>query len=117
MHGTFDAHALGHMIRSAKAGVMPVAPMVMSALAGRGHGTQIGRFPGIRRNMGLSDRQAEVMDLIAAGQSNKEISKTLFLAEKTVKNHVSRLLAKLGFERRTQAAVFAERHRAPHPSH
>jgi FixJ family two-component response regulator len=36
--------------------------------------------------MGLSERQAEVMDLIAAGQSNKEISKTLFLAEKTVKN-------------------------------
>lgn len=46
VHGTFDARSLGHMIRSAKAGVMPVAPMVMSALAGRGHGTEIARLPG-----------------------------------------------------------------------
>ena len=84
---------------------MPVAPMVMSALAGRGHGTQIGRFPGIRRNMGLSDRQAEVMDLIAAGQSNKEISKTLFLAEKTVKNHINQIFATLGVTTRAQAIV------------
>ena len=61
-------------------------------------------------NHGLSAREAEVMSLIAGGQTNGEIAAQLFLAEKTVKNHVSSLLAKLGMERRTQAAVFgAER--------
>ena len=58
----------------------------------------------------LSAREREVLDLIAEGLTNKQIGARLFLAEKTVKNHVSSLLAKLGMERRTQAAVFgAER--------
>ena len=58
----------------------------------------------------LSLREREVLDLIAEGLTNKQIGARLFLAEKTVKNHVSSLLAKLGMERRTQAAVYgAER--------
>ena len=58
----------------------------------------------------LSEREREVLDLIAEGLTNKQIGARLFLAEKTVKNHVSSLLAKLGMERRTQAAVYgAER--------
>ena len=58
----------------------------------------------------LSQREREVLDLIAEGLTNKQIGAQLFLAEKTVKNHVSSLLAKLGMERRTQAAVYgAER--------
>ncbi len=55
---------------------------------------------------GLTDRERDVLDLIADGLTNRQIGERLFLAEKTVKNYVSSLLAKLGMERRTQAAVF-----------
>ena len=58
---------------------------------------------------GLSAREVEVMSLIADGQTNGEIAARLFLAEKTVKNYVSALFAKLGMERRTQAAAYAVR--------
>jgi two-component system response regulator DevR len=54
----------------------------------------------------LTERERAVLDLIADGLTNKQIGDRLFLAEKTVKNYVSSLLAKLGMERRTQAAVF-----------
>ncbi len=54
----------------------------------------------------LTEREREVLDLIAEGLTNRQIGERLFLAEKTVKNYVSSLLAKLGMERRTQAAVF-----------
>ena len=54
----------------------------------------------------LTSREREILDLIAEGLSNKEIGTRLFLAEKTVKNYVSSLLAKLHMQRRTQAAVF-----------
>jgi two-component system response regulator DevR len=53
----------------------------------------------------LTEREREVLDLIADGLTNRQIGERLFLAEKTVKNYVSSLLAKLGMERRTQAAV------------
>ncbi|MDN3494886.1 response regulator transcription factor [Planococcus sp. APC 4015] len=54
----------------------------------------------------LSMRESQVLDLIAKGMTNREIGAHLGLAEKTVKNYVSGLLAKLGMERRTQAAVY-----------
>jgi two-component system response regulator DevR len=54
----------------------------------------------------LTEREREVLDLIADGLTNKQIGERLFLAEKTVKNYVSSLLGKLGMERRTQAAVY-----------
>jgi two-component system, NarL family, response regulator DevR len=57
------------------------------------------------RLAGLSRREAEVLALIADGQTNREIASTLSLAEKTVKNYVSSLLSKLGLHTRTQAAV------------
>jgi DNA-binding NarL/FixJ family response regulator len=55
----------------------------------------------------LSDRELEVVRLLAAGSSNREIAAALFLAEGTVKNHVTNLLAKLGARDRTQAALRA----------
>jgi two-component system, NarL family, response regulator DevR len=57
----------------------------------------------------LSTQERRVLNLIAEGQTNRQIAASLYLAEKTVKNYVSSLLAKLGMERRTQAATFAAR--------
>ncbi len=63
-------------------------------------------------DVALSLRERQVLDLIAEGLTNRQIGERLDLAEKTVKNYVSGLLAKLGLERRTQAAVYgAERRR------
>ncbi|HEY8479775.1 MAG TPA: response regulator transcription factor [Spirillospora sp.] len=56
-----------------------------------------------RASLGLSAREAEVMDLIATGRSNGEIARQLFLSEKTVKNHVNRIYAKLGVSSRATA--------------
>ncbi|MEW2353037.1 response regulator transcription factor [Spirillospora sp. NPDC029432] len=56
-----------------------------------------------RVSHGLSAREAEVMDLIATGRSNGEIARQLFLSEKTVKNHVNRIYAKLGVSSRATA--------------
>jgi two-component system response regulator DevR len=61
----------------------------------------------------LSDQERTVLDLIGEGLTNRQIGERMFLAEKTVKNYVSHLLAKLGMERRTQAAVLATELRAP----
>ncbi|MDT2008383.1 response regulator transcription factor [Rhodococcus opacus] len=55
----------------------------------------------------LSEQERAVFDLIGEGLTNREIAERLFLAEKTIKNYVSRLLSKLGMQRRTQAAVLA----------
>ena len=59
------------------------------------------------RLSGLSDQERKVLDLIGEGLTNRQIGERMFLAEKTVKNYVSNVLAKLGLERRTQAAVLA----------
>jgi DNA-binding NarL/FixJ family response regulator len=56
---------------------------------------------------GLSEQERRILELIGEGLTNREIGQRLFLAEKTVKNYVSNLLAKLGFHRRTQVAVLA----------
>jgi two-component system response regulator DevR len=56
---------------------------------------------------GLSDQEKTVLDLIGEGLTNRQIGERMFLAEKTVKNYVSNVLAKLGMERRTQIAVLA----------
>ena len=56
---------------------------------------------------GLTEQERALLGLLSEGLTNKQIADRMFLAEKTVKNYVSRLLAKLGMERRTQAAVFA----------
>lgn len=58
---------------------------------------------------GLTDQERVLLDLLGEGLTNKQIAARMFLAEKTVKNYVSRLLAKLGMERRTQAAVFVSK--------
>jgi len=61
----------------------------------------------------LTQQERRILALIADGLTNRQIAAEMYLAEKTVKNYVSSLLAKLGFERRTQAAVFATKHLDP----
>ena len=58
---------------------------------------------------GLSDQERRILGHIADGLTNRQIAEVMFLSEKTVKNYVSNLLSKLGFRRRTEAAVFAVR--------
>ncbi|HEY0719003.1 MAG TPA: helix-turn-helix transcriptional regulator [Streptosporangiaceae bacterium] len=62
-----------------------------------------GGTPGDAPDPGLSAREAEIMDLIAGGHTNGEIAARLFLAEKTVKNHVNRIYSKLGVASRPAA--------------
>jgi DNA-binding NarL/FixJ family response regulator len=83
---------------------------LMSSL--RGEGSRQRSEPGALS--GLSAREREILDLIGEGLTNGQIGKRLYLSEKTVKNNISRLLAKLGVERRIQAAVLATQ-AAPQP--
>ncbi|RDI55497.1 response regulator transcription factor [Nocardia mexicana] len=64
----------------------------------------------------LTEQERKLLDLLGDGLTNRQIAERMFLAEKTVKNYVSRLLAKLGMERRTQAAVYASKLRAGQPA-
>jgi DNA-binding NarL/FixJ family response regulator len=57
----------------------------------------------------LTDQERQVLALISEGKTNRQIAASMFLSEKTVKNYVSSVLAKLGMQRRTEAAVFAVR--------
>ncbi|NLM41978.1 MAG: response regulator transcription factor [Firmicutes bacterium] len=59
----------------------------------------------------LTARELEVLNLIAQGKTNQEIAAELFIGIKTVKTHVSNVLSKLGVEDRTQAAIYAHRHK------
>ena len=67
-----------------------------------------------QRMASLTAREREVLELIGQGKTNRQIGESMFLAEKTVKNYVSGLLAKLGMERRTEAAVFVARREHDH---
>ncbi|MGA3219794.1 MAG: response regulator transcription factor [Acidimicrobiales bacterium] len=73
---------------------------VMERLRGKQEDERIAR---------LSPQERRILDLIAEGKTNRQIGSEMFLAEKTVKNYVSNLLAKMGFSRRTEAAVYAAR--------
>ncbi|HEX4790200.1 MAG TPA: response regulator transcription factor [Actinospica sp.] len=108
-----DPAALATAVRAVAAGHVLLGPQVAEALVTQagGEGTGAGLGPGGRgAGPQLTTREREVLDLIAAGRSNREIARTLTLAEKTVKTHVSNVLMKLGVADRTQAALWAVRH-------
>jgi two-component system response regulator DevR len=65
------------------------------------------RAPAVSKLSPLSDREREVLGYLADGLTNREIAAHLFISEKTVRNHVSGILHKLGFRHRTEAALFA----------
>jgi len=63
----------------------------------------------------LTEREREVISLIARGYTNKQIAETLTVTEKTARNHVSHILEKLGLARRSEAAAFAVEHKMVPP--
>ncbi|MCX4980051.1 response regulator transcription factor [Streptomyces sp. NBC_00572] len=100
-----DPDALAGAIRSVHAGHVLLQPEVAGALLAQddSHG-------GTGRGSTLTEREREVLGLIADGRSNREIARALVLSEKTVKTHVSNILMKLDLADRTQAALWAVRH-------
>ncbi|MER7760027.1 response regulator transcription factor [Streptomyces sp. NPDC097619] len=100
-----DPEALAGAIRSVHAGHVLLQPEVAEALL-----AQEEQPPAGGRGGGLTDREREVLGLIADGRSNREIARALVLSEKTVKTHVSNILMKLDLADRTQAALWAVRH-------
>lgn len=99
-----DPEALAGAIRSVHAGHVLLQPEVAGALLTDDQDGGPGRGPA------LTEREREVLGLIADGRSNREIARALVLSEKTVKTHVSNILMKLDLADRTQAALWAVRH-------
>ena len=99
-----DPEALAGAIRSVHAGHVLLQPEVADALLSQEQPTGQGR------GNALTEREREVLSLIADGRSNREIARALVLSEKTVKTHVSNILMKLDLADRTQAALWAVRH-------
>ncbi|MET9964119.1 response regulator transcription factor [Streptomyces sp. NPDC006326] len=99
-----DPEALSGAIRSVHAGHVLLQPEVAEALLSQDE------QPATHRGGSLTDREREVLALIADGRSNREIARALVLSEKTVKTHVSNILMKLDLADRTQAALWAVRH-------
>jgi NarL family two-component system response regulator LiaR len=97
---------LAKAVRMAAAGEAVLHPRVAARVVRELHGARRDE-PNVFRE--LSDRELEVLKLIAEGLSNAEISDRLFISEKTTKSHVSNILGKLHLADRTQAAVYAWR--------
>jgi DNA-binding NarL/FixJ family response regulator len=95
-------------IRDTAAGKTPVDPNVAGKLFAQVVQGTVPPDTSIAEN--LSEREREVLGLLARGMSNAEIARQLYLSEGTVRNYVSAILAKLGVPDRTQAAVLALRH-------
>jgi DNA-binding NarL/FixJ family response regulator len=102
LYKDIDPDALVRAIRAVHDGHLLLAPEAAAAVAAGES----------RMRDSLTSREREVLELIAEGKSNREIARSLRVSEKTVKAHVSSVLAKLGVQDRTQAAVYAVRHGA-----
>jgi DNA-binding NarL/FixJ family response regulator len=95
-----NAEELCRAIKAAAAGQVQLAPQAAARLV------REVRTPDVAPPA-LSERETEVLQLIARGKANKEIAAELTIGEKTVKTHVSSILNKLGVQSRTQAALYA----------
>jgi NarL family two-component system response regulator LiaR len=104
---------LEEAVRNVGGGGAVLDPQVVSAVM-----DEVARGPGVS-GAGveeLTPREREVLALLGRGLSNRELAESLFVSEKTVKTHVSSILAKLRLTDRTQAALFAVRHGLAEPS-
>jgi DNA-binding NarL/FixJ family response regulator len=102
VHGTFEADTLAQSVRGAASGTGAFSRAALAALR-----PALTPAPAViaLRNGGheLSQRQFEVMEVIASGRTNSEIAKEFFLSEKTVKNHINQIFARLGVGSRAEA--------------
>jgi DNA-binding NarL/FixJ family response regulator len=96
-----EAEDLGRAIKAAADGQVQLAPEAAARLMSEVRAPESPEP--------LTERETEVLKLVARGKANKQISHALFIGEKTVKAHVSSILAKLGVQSRTQAALHAVR--------
>jgi DNA-binding NarL/FixJ family response regulator len=110
-----SAGELAHAVRLVAAGDALLSPGVTRRLIAEFARMGAPRSPSRAHLDGLTERESEVLILIARGKSNAEIANLLIVAEQTVKTHVSRILMKLGLRDRTQAVVFAYETGLVHP--
>jgi DNA-binding NarL/FixJ family response regulator len=112
------AGAAGYVLKQIRApdlvGAVRTVATGQSMLDSRAAGQLMARLRGQQAQpedplAGLNPQEKRILELIGAGLTNRQIGERLFLAEKTVKNYISGLFAKLGMERRTQAAAYAAR--------
>ncbi len=96
-------------IRAAAAGEALVSPYIAAKLLKRIRSQSVSLDAAETIRSELSDREIEVLKLIAIGKDNADIAQELFISPKTVKNHISNILVKLQIENRIQAAVYAIR--------
>ncbi|MEW1628645.1 response regulator transcription factor [Streptomyces sp. NPDC089173] len=103
-----SADELAHAVRVVASGDALLSPNITKRLIVEFSRTAGAPRAPLKERVGdLTERETEVLSLIAGGLSNAEIAERLILAEQTVKTHVGRILVKLGIRDRTQAAVFA----------
>ncbi len=104
VHSEFDVDEIVAAIRTVAAGGVHLSPAAGRMLARSvSAAARRPRTRRPRRTWGLSQREQEVMELIAEGRTNGEIARSCFLSEKTVKNHVNRIFAKLCVTSRAEA--------------
>jgi DNA-binding NarL/FixJ family response regulator len=100
---------IAEAVRAAAAGESVISRSVAGRLLNEVRGRSPGLEPGDAIRATLTERELEVLKLVASGKENNEIAKDLFISPKTVQNHMSSILAKLQLENRIQAAVAAVR--------
>jgi DNA-binding NarL/FixJ family response regulator len=122
-----SAAQLVEAIRAVQRGEAPLQPSVAAKLLAHLHYAPVSDAPGasptdppppnpaVPGTLGLliddlTDREREILRLVARGENNREIGEALYITEGTVKNHVSSILSKLGLRDRTQAALWAREH-------
>jgi DNA-binding NarL/FixJ family response regulator len=98
------SHELAAAVKLAHAGVAQFDPAALARL------TNALSRPAVPDDLDLTSREIEVLRLVAAGATNREIAGRLYLSVGTVKNHVSRILNRLNLRDRTQAAIYARDH-------
>jgi DNA-binding NarL/FixJ family response regulator len=96
-------------VRAAAAGESVISRSVAGRLLDQVRGRDSNADPGDAIRATLTERELEVLKLVASGKENNEIARDLFISPKTVQNHISSILAKLQLENRIQAAVHAVR--------